>query len=450
MANKKVLNQLWFFYISFLVLWVILIYGDTIVAFTQNKIFCYFRQGDVYTSDFILYYNNGILAWDALEKGINIYDGALQNQYLEKLTGFELKKIFYSQYPPYLFVMMMPMPLVSMPTAWCLWEIMGMVLLLITIGGLLKFSLEGRFTRIFTFAAVLASFPAWFSFRLGQIALLVYPAFIWYWIALLNKRWFTAGILGAFCLLKLQYAPILFLTGIFLGGIRFFMGYATMGMIYLLSSGFVLGWDNVIGYPQALKYGEISGKVTGVAPESQQNLRGQIVVLLQKDDSTVHIIAAVVWIIASLVMAYFWFKEAKTRKEEGPLDEKTSKYRFMTLASITTIVLLLSSPHTHKQDYLFMSLPIIWLMYVAIGQFPIKNAPIKGDFSRKTLLTLRYLMLGFPLYSWAFFLGSYYLPVVIQPFFAWAAILLIVVVIVIKKSGGLVKLANTRQESENV
>ena len=202
MANQKLLNKIWFFYISFLILWVILTWGDTIVAFLNDKIFCYRKDGQVFTSDFILYYNNGVLAWDALKDGINIYDGLLQNQYLEKLTGFKLKKIFYSQYPPYLFVLNMPLPLVKMKIAWIFWELLGLILLITSIWELLKISLKGKFTRTFTYTAVLASFPGWFCFRLGQIALFIYPAFIWYWLALERKKWFTAGILGGFLFVK--------------------------------------------------------------------------------------------------------------------------------------------------------------------------------------------------------------------------------------------------------
>ncbi|HMP50732.1 MAG TPA: glycosyltransferase family 87 protein, partial [Candidatus Melainabacteria bacterium] len=189
MINKKLLNLLWFAYIAALILWLLLTYGDTAKAFLDGRYFAYEKDGDIYTCDFILYYNNGILAWEAFKNHINIYDGLLQNQYLEKLTGLELKKIFYSQYPPYLFVLMMPLPLADMSLDWVLWELGAMALMLYSLWGLLKISLEGKFTRTFAIVAAIASFPAWICFRLGQIALLIYPAFIWYWLMLERQKW---------------------------------------------------------------------------------------------------------------------------------------------------------------------------------------------------------------------------------------------------------------------
>ena len=441
MINKKLLNQLWFAYIAALILWLILTYGDTAKAFLDNRYFAYEKDGDIYTCDFILYYNNGILAWEAFKNHINIYDGLLQNQYLEKLTGLELKKIFYSQYPPYLFVLMMPLPLADMKLDWVLWELGAMGLMIYSLWGLLRISLEGKFTRAFSIIAAIASFPAWICFRLGQIALLIYPAFIWYWLMLERQKWFTAGLLGGFCLLKLQYLPIMFLTGIFLGGRRFFLGYATTGTIYLLASGFILGWQNVLGYPQALKYGEISGKVTGVAPESQQNLRGQLVALLHNDGSMVHLIAFAVWILASLIVAYFWWKESKRRKELGDNDPHRQK-RFMLLSSITVFVLLISSPHTHRQDFVFTSLSCFWMMHCLVGHYPLQAPPIAGDFKPAVMLSLRYLIIGFPLLSWAFYLSSYFFPVLIQPFFAWAIIIVVLVLVIVNQGGGLERIFN--------
>ena len=433
--DQKLLNKLWFFYLSFMTLWAVLTYGDTVKAFLDSRIFAYKMNGDVFTSDFLLYYNNGILAWEAFNNQINIYDGLLQNQYLEKLTGMELKKIFYSQYPPYLFVLMMPLPLLEMNQVWVLWELGGFTLMLLSLWGLLKVSLKGKFTRVFAIIATLGSFPAWVCFRLGQIVLLIYPAFIWYWLALERQKWFTAGLLGGFCLLKLQYMPILFLTGVFLGGWRFFFGYATTGTIYLLSSGFILGWHNVIGYPQALKYGEISGKVTGVSPESQQNLRGQLVAVLHNDGSMVHIVAFIVWINVSLIVAYFWYRESKLRKELGDNDPGKQK-RFLVLASITVLALLLSSPHTHRQDYIFTTLPCFWLFSSLVGNYPLEEAPIETE-KKSQLLLLRYLILGIPMLSWIFYLVTFFFPVIIQPFFAWGLILVILVLSIIKNGGGL-------------
>lgn len=453
-SDHALLKKIWFAYFSGLLIWTVLTYGHTVRSYTEDKLFAYVQDGMTYTADFILYYNNGILSWDAWKYKIDIYDPHLQNQYLQQLVpNVKLEKIFYSQYPPYLFAIMLPLPFLPMKTVWIIWELAGIFGIAFSVYHILKTTLKGTFTRAFTYVAVFASFPGWLCFRLGQVALILYPAIMFYWMSLDQKKWFRAGLLGGFCLLKLQYMPVMFLTGIFLGGWRFFAGYTLMGLFYLGLTIGVLGIDNLLRYPAALKFGEISGEVTGVAPESQQNLRGQLVVLLNNDGDVVHLIATVFWLAASLFLGYLWWRESQRRKREaaaiasttgsadagesgnstGDGSQKSSspsltlaqnllalqRQRFMVLASATMLIALISSPHTHKQDYIFMTIPCIWLIYSVIGNYPLEAAPVQGA-SKKALLALRYLLIGFPVLSWIFFISGQILPVtIIQPFFVW-------------------------------
>lgn len=402
-------KKAWFAYFSFLLLWTLATYGDTINAFMLDKIFAYQRDGSVYTCDFILYYNNGKLAWRAFHDHINIYDPVLQNEGLQHLVKMKLDKIFYSQYPPYLFLLMMPLPFLPLKTVWVLWEIFGALGIICSIILLVKkFELE-KFKKACLIVASLSSFPYWLCFRLAQVALVLYPAFLGYFICLQNKKWFQAGLLGGFCLLKLQYAPVMFLLGIILGGFKFFAGFSLMGMIYLLGSIFILGWKNVGGYPEALKFGEIGGQVTGVSPETQQNIRGQLVCLLNNDGPQIHTIVTVLWLLASLVLAYVWFKNRNAVLE--------GRNRiFMYLGSITLLSLLIFSPHTHKQDYVFVILPAVWILF---GLMPDANM------QSKKVLMLKFLIIAFPFLSWFFFLLTAFMPAVVQPFFAWAVAMLI-------------------------
>lgn len=443
--EHQLLKKLWFAYFSGLLIWTVLTYSHTVKAYAEDKLFAYVQDGMTYTADFILYYNNGILSWEAWKNKIDIYDAHLQNQYLQQLVpNVKLEKIFYSQYPPYLFAIMLPLPFLPMKTVWVIWELAGIAFIAFSVYHILKTTLKGTFTRAFTYVAVFASFPGWLCFRLGQVALMLYPAIMFYWISLDQKKWFRAGLLGGFCLLKLQYMPIMFLTGLCLGGWRFFAGYAVMGLFYLGLTIVVLGIDNLLRYPAALKFGEISGEVTGVSPESQQNLRGQLVALLHNDGDMVHLIASAFWIGASLFVGYLWWQESRLRKRElaavnnesaGETGTESSegkgittslpddvawaqRQRFMVLSSATMLIALISSPHTHKQDYIFMTIPCIWVIYSVVGNFPLEAAPVKGH--KTALIFLRYLLIGFPVLSWIFFISGQILPTtIIQPFFAW-------------------------------
>jgi len=397
-------KKAWFAYFSFLLLWLLATYGDTLNAFLIDKIFAYERDGSVFTCDFILYYNNGKLAWRALHDHINIYDPVLQNEGLQQLVGMKLDKIFYSQYPPYLFLLMMPLPFLPFKTVWILWEVCGLVGIICSINIFVRSFDLSRFKKACLIVGALASFPYWLCFRLAQIALVLYPAFLGYWLCLQQRKWFQAGLLGGFCLLKLQYAPVMFLVGTILGGTRFFAGFSLMGAIYLLLSIFILGWKNVAGYPEALQFGEIGGQVTGVSPETQQNIRGQLVCLLHNDGPEIHKIVSVLWILASLVLAFVWYKN-----RNAILQGNIRLFRY--LGSITLLVLLITSPHTHKQDYVFVVLPVIWILFGLLPQ---------AEQASRKLACVKTLIIAFPFLSWIFFLSTIIMPAIIQPFFAWA------------------------------
>lgn len=451
MANQKLLNKLWFAYISALIMWTALTYSNLVQAYVFNQSFAYVQESPehpddpfVYTADFLLYYNDAVMSWEcARGNKIDVWDPQLQNSYLQKLVPHvELKKIFYSQYPPYLMVLCMPLSLVSLDAAYLIWEFLGLAGIILSVRSLLSTTLKGKFERAFTYIGVLSTFPAWLCFRLGQIGLAIFPALMWYWDALDRKNWFRAGMLGGFCLLKLQYAPILFITGCFLGGLRFFAGYSLMGLIYLIGCVAVLGLDNVLHYPEALKMGEISGgQITGVSPESQQNLRGQLVILTGNDGGVVHLVVVAVWAVATLYTAFLWWKY---RAKAALQNDDDRRRMFMILASITMLLQLVTSPHTHKQDYIFVTLPAIWLIYNVVGNYPIGEAAMPGVRNKNLILAIRYLLLGFPILSWFFFtaphvsgliqqkIGLHIPALPIQPFFLYAVALIVLLGLIIR------------------
>ena len=457
-ANQQLTNKLWFMYISGLIMWLVLVYSNTVMAYLGGALLCYEFKGVVYTADFLLYYNDAVMSWQCLQEKINVWDPQLQNAYMQKIVpDIELKKIFYSQYPPYLMVLVMPLSLVSLNQAFAAFEILGMVGIIFSVYSLLSTTLQGKFERFFAYVGVIASYPAWLCFRLGQIGLVIFPAMMWYWIALDRKYWFRAGLLGGFCMLKLQYAPILFITGCLLGGIRFAAGFALMGFVYLLGSIAVLGLDNVLRYPEALKMGEISGGIiAGVSPEAQQNLRGQLVVLLGNDGQIVHLIVVAVWGVVTLFTAWLWWRFRTTSPK---LSDDDRRRKFMILASITMMLQLVSSPHTHRQDYLFVCLPAIWLMFNVVGSYPLGPPAMPGVKNKNLILVIRYMLLGFPILSWIFFTAPSVCVTIhekfgitvpqppLQPFFLWAIIFLIVLGLLLKDSSSAETLSAPLPES---
>ncbi|MBX9691858.1 MAG: DUF2029 domain-containing protein [Cyanobacteria bacterium] len=434
------LKKLWFAYISGLIFWLVLTFGHTMLLWATNQLFIYKQEGSVFINDFLVFYNSGSLAWDSVREGINFYDPSVQKAAMEHFMGEKRDQIFYSQNPPYVFALLMPLALAPKEWSWMIWILLAIGGIIFSVQALIgeTSTLKGKFTRVFAHICVLCAYPTWLCIKLGQVSLLAFPAYIWFWISLKKRMWFRAGLLGGFCLIKLQYAPIIFLTGAILGGVRFIAGYSLVALLFFTIPGLLFGWQTWAHYPQALRYSVKSTEVTGVNADGQQNLRGQLFVLLQGEDPTTRMAITAIWIVAALAAAFFWWR-AKRRVDtvtgesrEPGIGPSGAERRFMIYAALTVLVQLISSPHAHCQDYIFATLTCLWLMDALIGFFPLADPPLAREglqLNSTALIVLRALLIGFPILSWAGFMYTKMFPVVVQPLFAWGVAVLSIVIL---------------------
>ena len=443
MIDGEKLKKFWFGYITFLIFWMVLTFGDTLGALARGELFVMEMDGDIRINDFLVFYNSGTLGWDSIANGINIYDPDVQNASLRQfLPKIEDDRIFFSQNPPYTFLIVMPLARLAITHAWLLWVALGAVLIFFTMQRLVDSSIakDKSFTRIFCLVATFASFPAWLCMRLGQISLLAFPAITMFWFWLSNKRWMGAGILAGCCLLKLQYIPLIFLTGLAVGGAQFLLGFIIVTVAFVGISALVLRMDAWMHFPQALAFAETSSRVTGVSADLQQNLRGQLTVLLGGESTTTHGFVTAIWLIVSVGIA-IWFYLSK-RKGLILIDENRSApekaaadQRFKAMASIALLAQLVSSPHTHSQDFLFAALPCLWLYTSLIEGFPAVAPPLANTSHRVALHLLKVLILSFPFLSWVMFICTRIFPVLIEPFFVWALLVITLSLVSMRKPG---------------
>ncbi len=511
------LKKLWFGFLSGLIFWLVLTYGHTFMLLASKQLFIYKQNGSVFINDFLVFYNSGTLAWDSLREGINFYDPAVQKAGMDHLMGEPREQIFYSQNPPHVFALLMPIALAPIEWSWIIWVLVATAGILFSTESLLRqtTTLHGKFTRVFAFVSVFSAFPTWLCIKLGQVSLLAFPAYVWFWISLKQKKWFRAGLLGGFCLIKLQYAPIIFLTGAILGGIRFIAGYSIVALLLFTIPGLLFGWQTWLRYPEALRYSVESTQVTGVNPDGQQNLRGQLYVLFNGEEPAMRMAITAMWIITAMIVAFMWWR-AKNRgalvagseavtgtgpsgltdtgsdavartvpsglidagsdsidgtgpsgvagssdasdaasdslelmvdssgdsssvsadpamKSESKSNDSSGivQRRFMIFASLSVLAQLIASPHTHSQDYIFVSLTCLWLMDGLIGYFPLMDPPPLGEGKKANhtiLIFMRGLLIGFSILSWVGFMYTKMLPVFFQPLLLWAVTVLLLAV----------------------
>lgn len=408
---------------STLFVWAALSYAQLGVYMYKGILFARILQGRPYVSDFANHYNAAVLAAKCLRgEKVAVYNINVQNESIKALIAPVVpEEPFYLQYPPYFFALVLPLSLLPIQLAWLAWNIIGVILSILALCKLAKCTelypkpreepLPGLPTipaKFLLIAFAFSSFPAWLSLELGQTSIYLVAAASFMLYFLKRRKYVLAGIVSGFLMVKLQYAPIFWIMGMVNGRSRFLAGWLGCMTLLILVSIYVLGPDNVLQYPQALFSGETAHSLSGVSSFMMQNLRGQIVLLLKDDSPLVIKLVLAAFSLAILAVFYLNLRVVKDK----------SHRLFEPVAALGIMIAILTSPHTHTQDYLLLSVCCV-LLWSWLGQGI--NAASK---LRRILISK--ILIVFPALSWLlFFLQPLLLLVNIQPFFLCLLILAI-------------------------
>ncbi|MBS1999230.1 MAG: hypothetical protein JSS86_23045, partial [Cyanobacteria bacterium SZAS LIN-2] len=150
----------------------------------------------------------------------------------------------------------------------------------------------------------------------------------------------------------------------------------------------------------------------GVAAEQMQNVRGNLTLLLGGDNSLVHLLSIGAFALGMAALIFLWWR-ARRKGLDTTTTEGASKFRM--LASISTIIMLVLSPHCHMQDYLALVIPCIWLWFECADKA--QDLPV--------MKMLRRLVLSFPILGWPFYVFLFLFQLIkIEPFFLWAVVVM--------------------------
>lgn len=398
-----------------------LAYGLIGKLYSDRQLYAYEENGHPYVSDFANAYNAGTLARECLSTRINVYDREIQDKSLKKVIAPVVPESpFYCQYPPYFFVLTLPLALFDINIAWLVWTGLAALLIIIVTPSLLKYRFdplsgnllppEKLFTArsaLFT-ALIFSTFPAWYAVKLGQPVLYTFVALVFLLTRLYENAAFRAGMAGLIVFVKLQYAPVLMIAGAIWGRLRFILGAGAAAMVLLVVSAVLLGEGSIINYPAVLLAGETGEAVSGVASEVMQNVRGQLILWFGPASPAVRYGTLAAFGLALPVVLALWLKFKKADKDLLA-DKEASVSQFQLVSSFTILLMLATSLHTHYQDYLLATIPCIWIWNNNIGR-PTKSV--------RTIALLSMVLLFVP-YSWLAYVISTKMPMLIQPFFIW-------------------------------
>ncbi len=422
MISERIRKNLWFAYFCMLLCWAFNVYFEIFRYISEGILFARLINGRPYINDFVNHYNAANQAAECLRGHVvDIYDPVVQNLAIAALTAPVVPELnFFFQYPPQFFALVAPLAGLGLVKAWGVWSILALILICAALLYLTADFANRSFSRAFIFVAFFASFPAWLSFELGQTSLYQFAFLAAFWLLLRSKRYFLAGLEAALLLVKLQYVPVVISTGLLIGRLRFLLGSFVSTSLLAGLTVLVVGLKNVLNYPNALLHGETSKNVSGVSAFEMQNIRGELILLLGQEDRLVHIAALAFLGAGMLLLCALWFwGYPQLQKLKG----RTENFAFEVCASVSTIAMLVVSPHTHTQDYLCIAIACVFLFHA----FDLWNA------QSSRLKFLRGLIVSFPFLSWIFFIGKFLFKLIcIQPFFVWAVVVLAIVLVELK------------------
>jgi len=418
LMSDRLRKNLWFAYFVALLMWTLQAYALLGRLNVSGELFAFQRDGHPYISDFTNVYNASVLCKNAATEKIEIYDPKVQSASADKLTApVKAEQPFYLQMPPFFFSTVRPLAELSMFHAWLVWCGLALVALVVALWYFVKPVFGDNFSRWFVIVATVGAFPEWEGVRSGNPSMWLAPGVILMWL-LLRRHPAYAALCATVCLYKFQYLPLVGMVGLIVGRFRFVAVLAAITAALTALACLTLGVENVLAFPSALAGAEVSSQVSGVAAVEMQNFRGQLCLLTNSDDRFVHI-AALLLLFASIIgVSLMW---ARLVKEPGGADLSSSASldrKFKIYASITTLLLLICSPHTHKHDYILVVVPAVWLW---------QTVACNEALPKFLRLSARVLIASFPGISWIFFMLEFLFHLVkIQPFFLWALTLCVI------------------------
>src|SRR4030042_7195443 len=248
------------------------------------------QQDLLWRADFSAFYTGWAIVRDG--KGAMLYDYQLQTEYQQALLGGRsfASGLLVFNYPPHTALLLMPLAWIPRATAFWLWTVVQVLLLIWTLKLLARITCEwDGCERRLLYSAVLALPSLLFSLLGGSFSLLLLVCLLQSYLALKASRDIRSGLWLAVGSIKPQS---LILPGIILlGGRRWraiiVLAIVGAGLFFVTSMG--LGWQIWSDFARVLlEVGQMSNRF-GIIPAEMYNLRGLLPALLNLSQS---------WIVA--------------------------------------------------------------------------------------------------------------------------------------------------------
>ena len=314
----------------------------------------FFQFSSASTSDFTQFYSAGQMVRQGL--GSSLYDIRKQ---AEIQSRFAQVQVFYN-HPPFETLIFLPFTYVPYSTAFRLWTIASLLLLIIaayiiqTATGLttvISLLLHMRVDLGLVIALFVTFAPVTTCLFLGQDSVLMLVVYSAVFVLLNRGRDFRAGCVLACGLLKfhliLPFALILLLRRKWSA----LKGLSLVGLLLVAISVGISGTGALVAYPRLLLFDRTYQSIGGFAPEFMPNLRGLL--FLVSGGRLAGLPLGLLLTVGSPVV--LWYAASKWRDDQLPISFASS-----------VLATLLCSYHLYNYDLTLLLLPIAILFAEAI------------------------------------------------------------------------------------
>jgi hypothetical protein len=311
-------------------------------------------------SDFTIYYSAGTIVRQGL--GRQLYDNLIQFRVQQEFApevAIRLDALPYN-HPPFEAVFFAPFTYLSYPSAFALWMLANLAML-ISLPFMLRQKLHHlrRYPVAFWLLASLSFFPIFFALLQGQDAILLLFFYTLAFICLQENRDVFAGGWLALGLFKFHLVLPFIILLLVQGRKKVLYGFFPIAAVLALISAVIVGTEGMLHYPHYVLRLEETMAKGAIMPSDMPNLRGVLYLLLHG-----HSYVGAVALVLSVVVFFFaaWWCRAGTNR----VDLKFS---------LNVVATLLVSYHCLGYDLSILMLPILLLANELLGEGTVRGLP---------------------------------------------------------------------------
>jgi hypothetical protein len=311
-------------------------------------------------SDFTIYYCAGTIVRRGF--GHELYDNIAQFKVQREFSpevAIRLDALPYN-HPPFEAAFFVPFTYVSYPSAFALWALANLMMLIS-----LPFLLRPYLSQVRNYSwplwvlASLGFFPIFFALLQGQDAILLLFLYALTFICLKKNRDVLAGGWLALGLFKPHLILPFLLILLLQGKKKIFYGFFPIAAVLALVSLVIVGTEGMLQYPRYVLHLEETMARGAIMPSDMPNLRG-VLYLLLRGDSYVGVITL------ALSVGVLLFAAWKCRAGTSLFDLKFS------LGAVATVLV---SYHGLGYDLSMLMLPILLLANELLGKSKVRGWP---------------------------------------------------------------------------